>query len=130
MNQNVNQIATEIVSQLTLGWNHADGNEYAAPFAQDADFVTIRGEHFCTKQVIAVGHQQIFDTIYKGSVLHSELIQARLINESMIVAHSENTLNAPSGPLVGQHKATATLVIVKNNSRWQIESFHNTLQPS
>ena len=36
-------------------------------------------------------------------------------------------LNAPSGPLAGEHSAVVTLVIVDTNGEWRIGAFHNTL---
>jgi hypothetical protein len=35
-----------IVGQLEAAWNAMDGSAFAAPFAENADFVTIRGEIF------------------------------------------------------------------------------------
>jgi uncharacterized protein (TIGR02246 family) len=46
MNSNAMQIVSEIVNELEKGWNAADGAGFARPFAEDADFVNIRGEHF------------------------------------------------------------------------------------
>ena len=43
------------------------------PFADDADFVSIRAEHLRSREVIAKGNQGIFDTIYKGSAVRYEV---------------------------------------------------------
>ena len=56
-----------VVRQLEAAWNAMDGSAFAAPFADDADFVTIRGEHFRGRPAIAAGHAAIFQTIYAGS---------------------------------------------------------------
>src|SRR5687767_4402615 len=45
-----------IVGQLEAAWNAMDGSAFAGPFADDADFVTIRGEHFRGRPAIANGH--------------------------------------------------------------------------
>jgi uncharacterized protein (TIGR02246 family) len=57
------QIVSDIVRELEKAWNAADGEGFARPFAEDADFLNIRGEHFRTRANIARGHQSIFDTI-------------------------------------------------------------------
>jgi len=62
------RIVSDVVSDLVKAWNAADGPAFGRHFAEDADFVNIRGEHFQTREAIAKGHQGIFDTIYKGSV--------------------------------------------------------------
>jgi uncharacterized protein (TIGR02246 family) len=58
---------TSVVGRLEAAWNAMDGVAFAAPFASDADFVTIRGEHFRGRPAIAAGHAAIFRTIYAGS---------------------------------------------------------------
>jgi hypothetical protein len=55
-----------IVNQLEAAWNGMDGSAFAAPFAGDADFVTIRCAHFRGRSAIAAGHAAIFRTIYAG----------------------------------------------------------------
>lgn len=64
----------------------------------------------------------------KDSLIRYELMQARRLTDTVIVAHVKNTLNAPTGPLAGEHSAVATLVIVETESGWRIAAFHNTLQ--
>jgi uncharacterized protein (TIGR02246 family) len=53
-----------IVRQLEAAWNAMDGSAFAAPFAAEADFVNIRGEHFRGQGAIAAGHAAIFQSIY------------------------------------------------------------------
>ena len=64
------QIVSDVVGELEKAWNAADGTRFARPFAEDADFVNIRGEHLRTREAIARGHQAILNSIYKGSVVH------------------------------------------------------------
>ena len=124
-----------IVGELERAWNAADGTAFARPFADDADFVNIRGEHFRTREAIAKGHQGIFDTIYKGSRVRYETSALRSLSPGVLVAHIKSTLNARTGPLAGEHTALFTMIVVneerdedEDESRnWQIASFHNTL---
>src|SRR3954471_419763 len=62
-----------IIGRLEAAWNAMDGSAFAAPFAEDADFVNIRGEHFRGRPAIAAGHAVIFRTIYVGSTVHFTL---------------------------------------------------------
>ena len=89
--------------------------------------MNIRGEHFRTRPVIAAGHQAIFDSIYRGSVVRYEPAGVRLLSSSVLVGQIRGKLRAPSGPLAGEHDACATLVLVEEGDGWRIAVFHNTL---
>lgn len=121
------RIASDLVGELEKAWNAADGAAFARPFADDADFVNIRGDHFRTREVIAKGHQVIFDTMYKGSVVRYHVTDVRAVTPEVLVAHVKSRLNAPTGPLAGEHGSLFTLVLVQHDNEWRIASFHNTL---
>lgn len=118
---------SDIVAALEKAWNAADGAGFARPFAEDADFVNIRGEHFRTRDAIAQGHQGIFNTIYKGSAVSLQVAGVRPIASSVLLAHVKSTLKAPTGPLAGEHKSLFTMVLVQDHDAWRIVAFHNTL---
>jgi uncharacterized protein (TIGR02246 family) len=118
----------DIVSRLEAGWNAMDGSAFAAPFAEDADFVTIRGEHFRGRPAIATGHTAIFNTIYAGSTVRLAVEQARLLRPEVALVHVRSELELPRGPLAGRHTARFTLVLTKQPGGWEIASLHNTLE--
>lgn len=121
------QIARGVLQRLEDAWNAADGEAFAAPYADGASFVTVRGELMHEQATIAAGHAQIFATIYAGSVNRMELVDAKRLDGDVIVATSRNTLQAPHGPLAGVHQAMSTSILVRSDSDWQIVSTHNTL---
>jgi hypothetical protein len=43
------------------------------------------------------------------------------------VAHVKSTLQAPTGPLAGEHSSLFTLVLIQDRGDWRITAFHNTL---
>ena len=104
----------------------ADGPAFGRPFAKDADFVAIRGDMHSGDE-IAAGHQQIFDTIYAGSTVRYEVVQARELDDQVILAHIKGNLNAPTGPLAGEHATLATVVLVREGDSHAIAAFQNTL---
>ncbi len=67
------------------------------PFAADADFVDIRGDLHKGKGNISEGHQQVFDTINACSTIRSEVLQARELDDQVILAHAKGSLSAPGG---------------------------------
>ena len=89
--------------------------------------MNIRGEHLRTREVIAKGHQAIFDTIYAGSVVRYNVAGVPAIAPAVLLAHVRATLNAPTGPLAGEHRSLFTLVLVQDQNAWNIAAFHNTL---
>jgi uncharacterized protein (TIGR02246 family) len=127
MNSDRERIVSDLVGKLEEAWNAADGAGFGRPFAEDADFVNIRGEHVRTRDAIARGHQGIFNSIYKGSVVRYQVNGVRAIAPAVLLAHVKATLNAPTGPLAGEHRSLFTLVLVQNQDAWSIAAFHNTL---
>jgi len=120
----------KIVRQLEAGWNALDGDAFAAPFADDADFVNIRAEYFRGRDVIAAGHAHIFRTVYAGSTNRYTLESARLLRPDVALAHVHAVLETPQGPLKGRHEARFSLVLTREPDGWEIAAFHNTLQPA
>jgi uncharacterized protein (TIGR02246 family) len=117
-----------IVVRLEAAWNAMDGQAFAAPFASDADFVNIRGEHFRGRPAIAAGHAAIFRTVYAGSTVRFTAEGARLLRPEVALVRVHSILNAPQGPLAGRHGARFSLTLVKEPGGWEIVSFHNTLE--
>jgi uncharacterized protein (TIGR02246 family) len=120
-------VATTVLAQLTDAWNAADGAHYGAAFAEDAHFVTVRGEHVRGSRAIAGGHQGIFDSIYRGSTVTMELDHAREVAPGVVLAVGSSALDVPAGPLQGRHNSRMTLVITQAEDGWTVAALHNTL---
>ena len=133
-NDEPRDIAARFVDHLQGAWNRADGASFAVPFADDADFVNIRGELFHGRADIARGHDMIFNTIYKGSSIRIELVDARFVTSDCLVFHGKATLQVPAGPFQGTMSSTQTLLAVRdasasaNERAWRIAAFHNTVR--
>ena len=97
-------------------------------FAEESDFVDIRGGHHRGDGAIGHGHQAIFDSIYSGSTreLPCWTLPARS-RPGPIVAVATSTLDAPHGPLQGVHNSRMTLVVAEQDDDWRVVAFHNTL---
>ena len=121
-------LATGTFAALERAWNAADGPGYGAPFADEADFVNVRGEHHRGgPDYIGAAHQGIFDSIYAGSTVSYEVDVARTLSPGVVLAVASATLDAPSGPLQGVNRARITVVMTELDGRWVISAFHNTL---
>ena len=119
-----------ILQQLQSAWNAGDGVAFGTPMTEDADFVTIRGDHLRGRQAIVVSHSGIFSSIYAGSRNQLSLESVRMLDENVGLVHVRSVLEAPTGPLAGTHEATFSAVLLRGNGRWQITSFHITLAPT
>ena len=124
--ENHTALATSFLEKLEQAWNAADGAAFGALFAEESDFVNVRGEHHRGSAHIGRGHQGIFDTIYAGSTVRYRLKLARELAPGVIMAVASATLDVPAGPLKGIHNSRFTMLIVEQGDDWRIAAFHNT----
>lgn len=123
------EIVRSIIATLESGWNNANGAEFAKPFAEVSQFTDIRGTFHqnASPQALGDAHQGLFMSIYKGSKVSYELVQATQIDEHTILANVKSQLDAPTGPLAGKNASAITMVLTRSNNDWKIVAFHNTL---
>jgi len=115
-----------VIIKLRDSWNASDSKGFAAPFAEDADYVIINGMRIKGRAMIDSGHRGIFDTVYKGSTLAGSIQSVRFIRDDVAVAHVEWHLKYREGDARREHKAMCSLVLMKQNGQWSITAFHNT----
>jgi uncharacterized protein (TIGR02246 family) len=114
----------EVIAAVEAGWNAADGSRFAAPFANDADYVIVDGRYITGRPTIAQGHQQIFDTIYRDSHNVATVHQIRFLSADIAVAHVEWSLTLKQD--AAAHKSMSTMVMARDNDAWNIAAYHNT----
>jgi uncharacterized protein (TIGR02246 family) len=117
-----------IVKQLESAWNAMDPEAFAAPFAEDADFVNIAGEHVRGRPAIVAGHHAIFRDFYADSTTQLTLTAFRPLAPDVALAHVHSALDAPKGPLAGHNTAVFSMVLLRRGEGWEIAAFHNTRQ--
>ncbi len=99
MSEGPEGVAAELLGRLERAWNAGDGRAFGGPFAPDADFVDIRGEHHRGREAIAAGHRAILHSIYEGSTVGYELTDARELTGGVILAHATAVLRVRSPPV-------------------------------
>ena len=124
---NNNDILTAVFEELERAWNSGNGDQFGEPFASDAAFVDIRGTRHHGKGAIAGGHQDILDTIYRGSTVRYAVVDQAVLDEGTLLGTVEATLDVPEGPLAGVNRSTITAVMTRSDAGWKIRAFHNTL---
>ncbi len=123
------EIAQRILKTLENGWNNASGTEFAQHFADRSEYVDIRGtlHQNSTPKLIGDEHDKLFVSLYTGSKVTFQLLQAMFIDQNTILVNAGAELDAPSGPLAGKNNSTITLVLIKSGNDWKIRAFQNTV---
>ena len=116
----------QIVKQVEDGWNAHDGKAFAAPFADDADYVVTNGMFSKGKNSIEEGHTRIFSTIYKDSRNAATVKSIRFLRSDVAVVHIEWNLEFRVGSETKKTQAMNTMFMTKENGKWSIAAFHNT----
>jgi uncharacterized protein (TIGR02246 family) len=116
-----------ILAQLADAWNTGDGAAFAAPFAEDADFIAFEGTHLRGREEIAAFHVHAFETVVKGSRLAGEVKFVRFLNPELALMHSCAYVTLP-----GQTKASPSrdsmelFVVAKRDGSWQAVGMMNS----
>ena len=115
-----------LVQTLEDGWTQKDGNLFAKPFAENADYVVVNGMYIKGRPAIAGGHQGIFNSVYKETFIKTNVTNIRYLRPDIAVAHADAHMTGTSNGQVVDRKARMTLMVEKTKSGWEIAAFHNT----
>ena len=129
-----------LVAQCEAAWNASDSNAFANTMAEGVAFVGLLGERYEGREIVALGHRHIFDTIYKSSRVRYtiELIRFLKPDVAVIVMQQDLTSHLPPeaiastarqrqmSPDMHDSQARATLTCTKSDGSWHIAAIHNT----
>src|SRR4030095_2822958 len=110
-------------------WNQHDMEKLASLFADDADFVNVRGMLWVGRAAIKDAHVQSHNTIFKKRRLTTDETTVRFLKPDVAVTRSFWRLvghTTPTGEPGQPRKGIITNVIVKQNDKWQIIVTQNT----
>jgi uncharacterized protein (TIGR02246 family) len=126
-NNSADEDAIRAIPQRMIdAWNKGSGAGFAAPFTEDADFVAFEGTHLKGRQEIASFHQQIFDTVVKGSRLEGGAKFVSFLNPQLAVMHSIALVTLPGqkGPSPSRD-SMQLFVVAKRDGEWRAEAVLN-----
>ena len=115
-----------ILQQLETAWNAYDSVSFAASFAEDANFIHIYGGQLDGRAAIEAAHKVIFNTIYKGSNATFTLWSIRFLRLDVAVAFAGASVKFKENDDVRELETRPTLIVVKEQGKWQIVVFQNT----
>lgn len=129
MNDDPIAVAEAWYSALESAWNSSDGAAFGDAFTDPCEMVDIRGVLHGGNDEITAGHQQIFDTIYRDSVIRYSVGRARHLDDDTVLAHAVGELDAPHAPppVAGGATARSTVVLLRDGATWRCTAMHNTL---
>ena len=120
------QVIQGIVQQLEIAWNRYDSVSFAAAFAEDANFIQIFGGQLDGRATIEAAHKHIFETIYRGSHANLVLRTVRFLRPDVAVAFAKAHIKFKERNEAREIETRPTLVVVKEQDKWQIVAFQNT----
>ncbi|MEU6992936.1 SgcJ/EcaC family oxidoreductase [Streptomyces sp. NPDC046465] len=115
---------TALLRRSQDAWNSGDGAAYGACFTPDATDVTFVGTIYYGADEIGRAHQALFDSFLKGTHLHMEVEEARLLtpDSAVVVTRGEVAKKPPAR--LGK-RATYTLVR-RPDDGWHIAAVQKT----
>jgi uncharacterized protein (TIGR02246 family) len=116
----------QIVQQVQDGWNAHDGKAFAAPFAENADYVVVNGMRAKGRDEIEKGHIGIFTTIYKDSRNVATFKSVRFLRKDVAVVHVEWNLEFKINGEARKGRAMCTMIMTRDDGKWEIAAFQNT----
>lgn len=130
--QTRNQVQDEkaiaaLLEQLMDGWNRGSGEAFAAPFAEDADFVAFDGTYTQGRAEIAASHQMLFDRFMGGTRLIGKVRSVRFLTPEIALMHAVGgTVMPGQSDLEPERNSIQTMVVTKQEGQWRIAAFQNS----
>jgi uncharacterized protein (TIGR02246 family) len=114
---------------MTEASNRNDAKAATRMYAEDADFVTVRGERITGAAAMQQRLAVIFAT--RGPVTVKPLgVTVRFIRPDVAVAHVTNELSglvSPDGQPLAPQRELSLRVFERGNGTWRVAVFHNTI---
>ncbi|MEU8033232.1 SgcJ/EcaC family oxidoreductase [Streptomyces sp. NPDC049099] len=110
---------------LETAWARSDADAFARVFSADADFTSVRADHYRGSTQIAAAHRHLFTTVYAGTRLTATVLRVTHLRPDIAVARVENTVHTrESGAALVLH---AQAVLERRRENWLIVAFINML---
>jgi uncharacterized protein (TIGR02246 family) len=118
---------SSIPMQMIEAWNKGSGADFAAPFTESADFIAFEGTHLKGWKEITAFHQQIFDTVVKGSrLVEGEVKFLRFLIPLLAVMHAAVRVTLPGQTKPSPSRDSMQLFVVrKHDGDWRAEAMLN-----
>lgn len=120
----------QVIAEMTEGFNRHDGEAASRMYQPNARLVTVRGEVMEGQAAIEQGLTSIFQTRARNATHRTVDLTIRFLRPDIALAHVTNELSglvAPDGQSLPSHQELSLRVFIKEDGRWQVAAFHNTM---
>ncbi|GAU70892.1 hypothetical protein SSP35_23_00820 [Streptomyces sp. NBRC 110611] len=95
-NVDVNDIEVRAVfDAMEAAWAGSDAEAFGRVFSHDAEFTSVRADHYHGSEQIASAHGRLFATVYAGTRLQVTVRCVTRLRPDIAVAHVENRVRIP-----------------------------------
>lgn len=115
-----------ILQRMEAAWNTYDSASIGELFAEYANFIQIFGGQLDGRTAIEAAHRVIFNTIYRGSHANFRLRNIRFLRPDVAVVFARAHVKFKENNETREIETRPTLIVVKEQAKWQIVSFQNT----
>jgi len=117
----------DLLWRLIDGWNRGSGEAFAAPFAEDADFVGFDGTYFKGREEIISFHKFLFGRILVGTRLVGKVRGVRFLTPEVALLHAVGgTVMPGQSDLDPDRNSIQTLVAARRDGAWELAAFQNS----
>ncbi|MEU4060968.1 SgcJ/EcaC family oxidoreductase [Streptomyces wedmorensis] len=116
-------------ADMTRGWAAGDAALFAAGFAEDCDFTTVRGDKPAGRAGIEAGHDRLFRTSYAATLLDARVRAIRYLRPDVATVEAESTILGADDAVLATTHALAVVERTDGGDgpAWRIIAFHNMI---
>ena len=121
--------ARQVMTDFQTIWIAHDMKALAELCTEDADFVVISDKHVHGRANIYEYHDALHQSTLTDRTNQNHIEDIRFIRPDVAIMHVrfEGESSLPEGDKRGDTTARATVVVEKEQGKWLISAFHNTL---
>jgi uncharacterized protein (TIGR02246 family) len=115
-----------ILPALIEAWDRGDGAGYASQFEEQSDFIAFDGVRHQGRARNASFHQEVFDTVLRGTRLVGDVEEVRFITGDVALLHMTGAALMPwQDGITADRHSRQSVVVVRRKEGWRIASLHN-----
>jgi uncharacterized protein (TIGR02246 family) len=118
----------EVLASFRKSWDTPGMPGLEALFTEDADFVVVTGRWLQGRDEVVRYHRELLQTFYAGSrTLPWSIGKVRFLTPDLAITHVASGARYTRDGIEHVRTGLATAVLAKQNGKWLITAFHNTL---
>ncbi|TDD58861.1 SgcJ/EcaC family oxidoreductase [Kribbella antibiotica] len=110
---------------MARGWKAGSAELFASIFAEDVDFISVRGTAEKGRERVRARHALLFEGQYRDTVLEIRPDLVRHLRGGAVIVHATTRVIRPDGSSMSLTHAQA--VLVEDAGAWHIAAFHNMI---